>query len=93
MVIVAAVLLCLYFTVIVGVLLSPPRQHDPQRGQAVGCLMILAAGVAVLGVMLGIGAFLDLGLLVGFVVWTTCLPAILIGIHLVRFLLLKLWRD
>lgn len=90
MAIAAGVLLTLYFLVIVGVLLLPPRSHDPQRGQAVGCLMIVAIGIALLGGVLGIAVWLDFHWLIEVIFWVAALPMILLAINAGRYLLLKL---
>jgi hypothetical protein len=54
---IAGTLIGLAIVTIAGVLIMPQRQHDPQRGQAVGCLMIviifllIPAGLLLIGVM------------------------------------------
>ena len=60
----AGVLLGAYVLFILGVLITPQRQHDPQRGQAIGCLMIVLACLVTLGLVLAAGVHWDIRLLV-----------------------------
>lgn len=90
MAIAAGGLLALYLLVIAYALLAPMKQHDPQRGQAEGCLMIIGGGLLALGAALGIGVAFDLGWLVSGVFWVVAFPVILVAINLVRYLLMKL---
>jgi hypothetical protein len=60
----AGVLLGAYALFILGVLVSPQRQHDPQRGQALGCLMIVLACLVTLGLVLAAGVYWGIRLLV-----------------------------
>lgn len=46
------------------VLLFFRRTHDPQRGQAVGCLLIVSATGATLGALRALAAWLDAGWLI-----------------------------
>lgn len=85
MAIAAGVLLALYFLVIVGVLLMPSRSHDPQRGQAVGCLMIVAIGLGVLGIFV----WPDQNWLVEAIFRVAAFPVIITAINAVRYLLMK----
>ncbi|MBA4187999.1 MAG: hypothetical protein C0467_08265 [Planctomycetaceae bacterium] len=85
MAILAGVLLALYLMGIVYALLAPSRGHDPQRGQAVGCLMIVAAGVTLLGAALGIGVAFDLEWLVSVIIAVTVYPSLLLVANGVYF--------
>lgn len=86
---VTAGLLAVYIVGIVGALLKPPRQPDPQRGVAVGCLMMAAAAI---GVLLVVTVIADL-YQVRWLVWTGFIGAIFPAISLagagVRWLILK----
>ncbi len=92
MAIVAGALLVLYLGGIVFALLAPAKGHDPQRGQAVGCLMIVALGLVGLGVLLGVAVAFEIGWLERAVSYMVIFPAVLLLIHGVRFLWLKLTR-
>jgi hypothetical protein len=90
MAIAAGVLLTLYLLAIVGVLLMPSRSHDPQRGQAIGCLMIVAIGIALLGGVLGLAVWLDQNWLVEAIFWMGAFPMIILAVNAARYLLMKL---
>jgi len=87
--IVAGVLLTLYFLGIVYALLAPTRGPDPQRGQAVGCLVIVAGGLLLLGVLLGLGVAFDLTWLVDAIVAVVVYPSLLLLANGVYFVVQK----
>lgn len=60
MAIAAGVLLVLYLLGIVYALLAPAKGPDPQRGQAVGCLMIVAIGLVLIGALLGVAVAFEI---------------------------------
>lgn len=90
MAVVAGVLLTLYFLGIVYALLAPRRGPDPQRGQAIGCLMIVAGGLVLVGVALGVGVAFDLTWLVDTIVAFTVYPSLLLVANVVYFGVKKL---
>jgi hypothetical protein len=57
-------ILALYIGVIVYAILAPQKQHDPQRGQAVGCLMLATIPAIVAGILVVIGVVWDIPKLV-----------------------------
>ncbi|HEX8913772.1 MAG TPA: hypothetical protein VF796_15535 [Humisphaera sp.] len=83
MVLTAAILLAAYTVSIVVVLLKPSRQHDPQRGQAVGCLMIVVIGLVALGGVLALAAVYDVRWLVTTIFSITVYPAVMIAASLI----------
>lgn len=89
MAIVAGVLLGAYLLVIVYVILAPPKGPDPQRGQAVGCLMIVALGLVGLGALLGAGVWFEIEWLKDTVTWVVLVPSALILANGVYFAFLK----
>ena len=96
MAVAGGILLGLYLAGIVYALLAPVRQHDPQRGQAVGCLMIVAGGIALLGALLAVGAIFDVAWLVRAIFYVAVFPAVLLTVHAVRYLWLRAagaWRQ
>lgn len=90
MAIAAGVLLAAYFALLVYALLVPSRGHDPQRGQAVGCLMIVAGAIALLGGVLGLAVALDWNWLVDAIFWAAVFPVALAAVNAVRYLLIKI---
>ena len=72
----AGVLLAAYAVGIVYAMTAPVKQHDPQRGQAVGCLMIVLAGLLALGATLAAGVCWDVATLVWVPFVTTVFPAV-----------------
>ena len=72
----AGILLAVYALGILAALRAPVKQHDPQRGQAVGCLMIVLVGLLGLGALLAVGVYWDVGWLVGTVFSVTAYPAV-----------------
>jgi hypothetical protein len=72
----AGVLLVAYAVGILYALTAPVKQHDPQRGQAVGCLMIVLAGLLTLGVILAAGVYWDVAVMVWVPFVTTVFPAV-----------------
>jgi len=83
MVLTATILLAAYTVAIVVVLLKPARQPDPQRGQAVGCLMIVVVGLLALGGALALAAAYDVRWLVGTIFFVTVYPAVMIAASLI----------
>jgi hypothetical protein len=61
---IAGILLAIYVAIMLYGLASPRTQADPQRGQAVGCIMIMVAGLLLLGVLLAAGWYFRSRLLV-----------------------------
>ena len=88
--IIAAALLGLYLVGIAYALIVPPKHRDPHDGVARGCLMFVVFGLVALGAMLAIGALNDIAWLVAIPFYVTVFPAILLGIHAVRFVFMKL---
>ena len=96
MAVAGGILLGLYLAGIVYALLAPVRQPDPQRGQAVGCLMIVAAGIALLGALLAVGSIFDVAWLVRGIFYVAVFPAVLLAVHALRYLWLRAagaWRQ
>ncbi|MBM3982471.1 MAG: hypothetical protein FJ304_19815 [Planctomycetes bacterium] len=86
----AGALLALYLLGIVFALLAPPKQHDPQRGQAVGCLMLVALVLIGLGALLAAGVAFEIEWLTRAVAYVVFFPAVLLAINAARFAWLKL---
>jgi len=76
MALVAAVLFGCYLLGILYALKAPAKQPDPQRGQAIGCLMIVAAGIGLLLLIVGVGWWFQLNWLVTGLFWIAVFPAI-----------------
>jgi hypothetical protein len=72
----AGILLAAYAVGILCALTAPVKQHDPQRGQAVGCLMIVLAGLLVLGASLAAGVYWGVAVLVWVPFAVTVFPAV-----------------
>lgn len=70
----AGVLLGVYILGIVYALTRTPRRPDPQRGQAVGCLMIVVAALLVLEAALAVGVYWDIGFLIRAPFWVAVFP-------------------
>lgn len=51
----AGIVLGVYILGIVYALITPPRQHDPQRGVAIGCLGFVLVGLLALAATLAMG--------------------------------------
>jgi hypothetical protein len=83
---IAAALFVAYLLGIVYALIVPPKQHDPQRGMAVGCLMIVAIGIGVLLLLTGLGWYFQLNWLVTMMFYVAVFPAVLLLITGVRYL-------
>jgi hypothetical protein len=85
---IAGVVLASFALFILCGLLAPAKEHDPQRGQAVGCLTIALVVLLGLLAMLAAGVYWDVGLLVWVPFGVAVFPAVsLIGggvYHLVR---------
>jgi hypothetical protein len=60
MAVITGAILALYLGVIAYALLAPSKQHDPQRGQAVGCLMLAAIPALVIGILVIVGVVWDI---------------------------------
>jgi len=88
MAITAGVLLVVYFLFLVHAITAPVKQYDPQRGQAVGCLMIIMIGLALLGVMLAIGVFFDMPFCVRLPFYITVFPLVLLVVNGIRFVVM-----
>lgn len=86
----AAVLLSLYLTGLAYALLSPTRGPDPQRGQAIGCLMLVGMGVLLLGAVLAVGVVFRVRFLVQAVFWITVYPALHLALGAGYWLLRRL---
>jgi hypothetical protein len=93
MAITAGILLTLYLVGILFALLAPTRQHDPQRGVAVGCLMIVAGAILVLGLALGLGVFFDWPWMINIIFWITIFPFISLFLATTRQLVLYVRRK
>lgn len=93
MAIVAGVLLGVYLLGIVYALLAPTKGPDPQRGQAVGCLMIVAMGLVGIGALLGAAVAFDIGWLATAISWVVIFPTALMLANGVYFLFLKFTRG
>ena len=87
----AAILLVAALAALGGVLLWPQRTHDPQRGMAVGLLMIVMLALCGLLLVLAVGYFFDVRFLVVGVFWIVMFPAILLAANLTAQPFL-LWR-
>lgn len=57
-------ILAIYLGGIAYVLLAPAKQPDPQRGQAIGCLMLAMIPGVVVGVLVVIGVVWDVPILI-----------------------------
>ena len=88
----AAILIVAALATLGGVLLWPQRTHDPQRGMAVGLLMIVMLALCGLLVVLAVGYFFDVRFLVVGVFWIVMFPAILLAANLMAQPFL-LWRS
>jgi len=73
---IAGILLGVYIAIMLYGLASPRTQADPQRGQAVGCIMIVVGALLLLGVLLLVGWHLRNRLLVRIVSSICIFPAI-----------------
>src|SRR5437773_2760148 len=60
MAITAAILIVIYIIALVLVMKWPTRQHHPEDGMAIGCIMMTIAGLVVLGLVLGLAVWLKL---------------------------------
>lgn len=65
------------------VLLRKPRQYDPQQGQAVGCLLIVIAGLVLLGGLLAVAMLADIRWLLVVVFDVTAFPVVWVLLGLV----------
>lgn len=94
MAIAAGVLLALYFCGIVFAICVPPRQPDPQRGIALGCLSLVAGGIAGLGAVLAAGVYFDLTWCVHIAFDVAIFPAVLLLIALARAVVIRVlgWK-
>jgi hypothetical protein len=88
----AGVLLGVYLLALVGAFVLSPKSHDPQRGQAEGCALIVALGLLGLGALLGAGVALEIEWLVRAVAYVVFFPVVLLAINAARFAWLKLTR-
>ena len=76
MVITSGILIAVYIIALVIVLAWPQRQHHPEDGMAVGCLMMSIAALAALAIVLAAAAQFHVGWLVNVIFVATVLPAV-----------------
>jgi MFS family permease len=72
----AGVLLAVYALGILVALSRKPRQPDPQRGQAIGCLMIVVFALVGLGAVLAAAVIWELNGLIRVVFWIAVFPCL-----------------
>lgn len=80
--IVAGVIIAAYLGGITYALLAPTRQPDPQRGMAVGCLVICLVPGALLMIALLVGYFAEMPRLVSALFYLCVVPAAWLLINL-----------
>ena len=90
---VAGILLGVYVCGIVYALALPAKQHDPQRGQAIGCLMIVVLSLLGVGGLLAVGVAFNVRWLVVAIFWLTVYPAVMLAAQGVFLLYKKLKRN
>jgi hypothetical protein len=74
------------------VLLSKPKQYDPQMGQAQGCLMIMLMGLLLMDGALAVGVGLDSRAVISIVFGAAVLPIAWVALGLVYNLILLIRR-
>lgn len=79
----AGVILTLATCALGIVLLRTPRQYDPQRGQAIGCLLIVLAGLLMLAGLLAVAVLADIRWLLVVVFDVTAFPLVWVLLGLV----------
>jgi MFS family permease len=89
---IAGICLALYLGCIVYAIMAPQKQHDPQRGMAVGCLMFAAIPGVLLALLLGIGVIGGFETLVRVLFYVTALPAAYVLVLLMAQPIVK-WRQ
>jgi hypothetical protein len=77
MAIASSILIGAYLLWILLVIKWPTRQHNPEDGMAVGCLMLVAMGLLAIGLMLAVGVVFHLRPIVYGVFVITAFPAAL----------------
>jgi hypothetical protein len=80
---IAAGLLVIGLGFLAHAVLARPKRRDPHHGMAQGCLMLVAAPLAVMLVVLGISAGLGWETGVRWIYWMTVVPAGWIAAQLV----------
>ncbi|QOI99401.1 MAG: hypothetical protein HRU70_02415 [Phycisphaeraceae bacterium] len=81
-----------FLGVILYAIAAPSRGPDPQRGVAVGCLMMAAIPAAVLGVVLGVAVAGGHERLVRVLFYVTVIPAAYLLVMLTAIPIVK-WRK
>ena len=76
MLITSGILIAVYIIALIVVLAWPRRQHHPEDGMAVGCLMMSIAALAALAIVLAAAAHFHVGWLVNVIFVATVLPAV-----------------
>lgn len=91
MAIAAGVLIALYLSLLVGVFVFGSKSHDPQRGQAEGCALIIGGALVLLGAVLAVGVYFEIPLLVRGAFNVAVFPVVLCAITAVRWVALRLF--
>jgi len=85
-------ILALYLGCLVYAILAPQKQHDPQRGQAVGCLMLAAIPAVVVGILVVIGVACDIPKLVRWPFTACTIIFAYVMLMLIAQPILRAWR-
>jgi len=74
----AGILIAAYIVALIVVLAWPQRQHHPEDGMAIGCLMMCIASLCALAVALGLAAHFHIAWLVRVIFYVSVFPAVLL---------------
>lgn len=89
---IVGICVAVYLGVIVYAITAPAKQHDPQRGVAVGCLMFAAIPGIVLALLLAIGVMGGYEGLVRVLFYVTAVPMAYLLVLLIAQPIVK-WRQ
>ena len=90
---VTGAILAVYLGGIAYAILAPARQPDPQRGQAVGCLVLATIPAIVVGILVILGVAFDVPVLVR---WPFRVCVVIAGYVLVLLVaqpIVRAWRN